>query len=120
MVAASNRRAEVEAAAGEILRLCREEGYRYRDISITLRDFSAYDYLLTTVLDDYQIPHFLDQKRTVDQHPALELVRAGLDCVLENFLYEPVFRCLKTDLFLSVAMRWMCWRTTCWQPEYGA
>lgn len=99
LVAASNRRAEVEAAAGEIIRLCRTEGYRYRDISITLRDFANYDYLLTTILTDYGIPHFLDQKRPVDQHPALELVRSALETVLENFLYEPVFRCLKTDLF---------------------
>ncbi len=99
IVAASNRRAEVEAAACEILRLCREEGYRYRDISITLRDFADYDYLLTTVLTDYNIPHFLDKKRAVDHHPALELVRSALETVLENWLYEPVFRCLKTDLF---------------------
>ncbi len=99
VVAAGNRRAEVEAAAAEILRLCREENYRYRDISITLRDFADYDYLLTTVLTDFGIPHFLDRKRKVDQHPALELVRSALETVLENFLYEPVFRCLKTDLF---------------------
>lgn len=99
IVAASNRRAEVEAAAGEIIRLCREEGYRYRDISITLRDFANYDYLLSTVLTDFAIPHFLDKKRSVAQHPALELVRSALELVLNNFLYEPVFRCLKTDLF---------------------
>ncbi|MGI6358660.1 MAG: helicase-exonuclease AddAB subunit AddB [Bacillota bacterium] len=99
LIAASNRRAEVEAAAAEIIRLCREEGYRFRDISITLRDFANYDYLLSTVLTDHGIPHFLDQKRAVEQHPALELVRSGLEVVLENFLYEPVFRCLKTDLF---------------------
>ena len=99
IVASGNRRAEVEAAASEILRLCREENYRYRDISLTLRDFDDYDYLLTTVLTDFGIPHFLDRKRKVDQHPALELVRSALETVLENFLYEPVFRCLKTDLF---------------------
>lgn len=99
IIAAGNRRAEVEAAAAEILRLCREENYRYRDISITLRDFTDYDYLLTTILTDFGIPHFLDRKRKVDQHPALELVRSALETVLDNFLYEPVFRCLKTDLF---------------------
>lgn len=99
IIAAGNRRAEVEAAAAEILRLCREENYRYRDISVTLRDFADYDYLLTTVLTDFGIPHFLDRKRKVDQHPALELVRSALETVLENFLYEPVFRCLKTGLF---------------------
>ncbi len=99
IVATGNRRAEVEAAASEIMRLCREKGYRYRDISITLRDFTDYDYLLTTVLTDFGIPHFLDKKRAVDHHPALELVRSALETVLDNFPYEPVFRCLKTDLF---------------------
>lgn len=99
MVAAANRRAEVEAAASEIIRLCREEGYRYREIAITVRDFANYDYLLSTVLTDLGIPHFLDKKRAVDQHPALELVRSALETVLENFPYEAVFRCLKTDLF---------------------
>jgi ATP-dependent helicase/nuclease subunit B len=99
VVAASNRRAEVEAAAAEIIRLCRDEGYRYRNISVTLRDFSNYDYLLTSVFTDFGIPHFLDTKRAVDDHPALELVRSAVETVLQNFLYEPVFRCLKTDLF---------------------
>ncbi len=99
IVAASNRRAEVEAAASEIIRLCREEGYRYREIAVTVRDFANYDYLLATVLNDVGIPHFLDKKRAVDQHPALELVRSALETVLENFPYEAVFRCLKTDLF---------------------
>lgn len=99
LVAAGNRRAEVEAAASEIRRLCREESYRYRDISITIRSFTDYDYLLSTVLTDYDIPHFLDKKRSLDHHPLLELLNSALETVLENFPYEPVFRCLKTDLF---------------------
>lgn len=99
VVEAANRRVEVEGMARDILRLCREEGYRWRDIGILLRDTESYTDIVETVLSDYEIPFFSDRKRQPFHHPLAELLRSVLDVVIERWNYDPLFRCFKTDLF---------------------
>ncbi|MCP3032024.1 helicase-exonuclease AddAB subunit AddB [Halobacillus sp. A1] len=89
-------RAEVEGAAQEILRLVREEGYRYKDIAVLIREPNVYHNLIDTLFDDYGIPVFVDEKRTMLNHPMIELIRSGLDVIEGNFRYDAVFRLLKT------------------------
>lgn len=99
IVEAANRRVEVEGIARDILRLCREEGYRWRDIGILLRDTESYSDVVETVLTDYDIPFFSDRKRQPFHHPLAELLRSCLDVVIDRWSYEPLFRCFKTDFF---------------------
>ncbi len=99
VVEAANRRVEVEGMARDILRLCREEGYRWRDVGILLRDTESYADIVETVLADYEIPFFSDRKRQPFHHPLAELLRSALDVIMERWSYEPLFRCFKTDLF---------------------
>ncbi|WP_425059517.1 ATP-dependent helicase/deoxyribonuclease subunit B [Sporomusa carbonis] len=96
---AANPRTEAEAIACEMIRLSREEGLRWRDMAILIRDTDSYTELMAAVLADYNIPFFSDNSRPAVHHPLAELVRSALDIVLEKWSYEPVFRCLKTDLF---------------------
>lgn len=98
IAAASDRRAEVEGMAREIVHLCRDQGYRWRDVVVLLRDVETYASLVEVVFSDYGIPFFLDRKRTVLHHPLVELIRAALETVAGNWSFEPVFRYLKTDL----------------------
>ncbi|HHV62363.1 MAG TPA: helicase-exonuclease AddAB subunit AddB [Firmicutes bacterium] len=100
LVAASNPRVEVEGAAREIVRLCRDEGYRWREIGLIVRDMEMERYapLISSVFQDYGIPFFLDYKRPVQFHPLVELIRSALEVVNSDWAYEPVFRYLKTDL----------------------
>ncbi|MCG9968053.1 helicase-exonuclease AddAB subunit AddB [Pelotomaculum terephthalicicum JT] len=98
LAAAASRRAEVEGVAREIISLCRDQGYRYRDIVVLTRDLDAYDHLIAVVFDDHGIPVFVDRKRPVMSHPLIELVRAALEVVVKDWTYDPVFRYLKTDL----------------------
>jgi len=99
VVEAANRRMEVEGMARDILRLCRDEGHRWRDIGILLRDTESYADIVETVLADYDIPFFSDRKRQPFHHPLAELLRSALDVVIDRWSYEPLFRCFKTDLF---------------------
>lgn len=98
LVPAVHRRAEVEDMAREILRLVREEGYRWRDMAVLVRNMNGYHDLLQTVFADYGIPVFIDQKRSMLHHPVIELIRSALDVILYNWPYEAMFRCIKTDL----------------------
>ncbi|KYH30951.1 helicase-exonuclease AddAB subunit AddB [Neomoorella mulderi] len=98
LVAAASRRLEVEAAAREILRLAREENLRFREMAVLVRDLEPYHDLIVNTFRDYNIPFFIDRRRPVGHHPLIELVRAALETVLENWAYDPVFRYLKSDL----------------------
>lgn len=102
LLAAVNRRAEVEGVAREIVRLVRDEHYRWRDFAILLRNSEDYQPLIETIFEDYEIPVFLDQKRSMLNHPLVELIRSSLDVICGNWRYEAVFRCLKTELLFPV------------------
>jgi ATP-dependent helicase/nuclease subunit B len=101
IVQAVHPRAEIEGVAQEILHLVRDQNYRFRDIAILMRESEVYHDLIKTVFQDYQIPVFIDDKRTMLNHPLIELVRSILDVVEGNFRYDSVFRVLKTDLIPS-------------------
>lgn len=98
IVAASSRRAEVEAAARRLLALCREDGCRWSQAAVLLRDIDTYGDLIKTVFTDHDIPFFIDQKSTLIYHPLVELIRSALEAVSTGWAPEPVLRYIKTDL----------------------
>ncbi|MGD7052703.1 helicase-exonuclease AddAB subunit AddB [Sutcliffiella horikoshii] len=99
---AVNRRAEVEGIAREIVSLVRDKDNRYKDIAVIVRNAESYIDLVNTVFKDYDIPFFVDQKRTMLHHPLVELLRSSLEVISRNWRYESVFRCVKTDFFYSL------------------
>ncbi|WP_054956670.1 helicase-exonuclease AddAB subunit AddB [Paenibacillus dakarensis] len=100
--AAANRRAEVEGALREMLRLSREEGARYREMAVFARNLGDYESLIGPLFREYNVPFFLDQKRSELHHPLVEFIRSALDVVYRRWRYEDVFRCVKTDLLLPL------------------
>ena len=98
LISAANPHAEGEFVAREILRLVRDEGLRYKDITVELRELGGFADLLSLIFKDYGIPYFLDRKSSVAHHPLAELVRSAIDMYLTGFSFEAVFRYLKTDL----------------------
>jgi len=99
VISAVNRRAEVEGVARELRRLARDEGLCWNEMAITTRDLSGYHELITQVFTSYEVPHFLDHKRSVLHHPLIELLQSVLEVAQSHWSYEPLFRCLKTDFF---------------------
>ncbi|MCQ6558341.1 helicase-exonuclease AddAB subunit AddB [Paenibacillus mendelii] len=97
---ASGRRAEVEAVARDIIRRVRDEGLRYRDLAVMVRNGPDYDDYITSVFADYDIPYFLDQKNAALHHPLAEFIRSALEISVHGWRYEAVFRCIKTELLM--------------------
>lgn len=89
-------RAEVEGVAQEIIRLLREENYRFRDMAIFVREADTYKDLIATIFEDYHIPVFVDEKRTMLNHPFIEFLRSLFDVIEGDWRYDAVFRLLKT------------------------
>lgn len=94
-------RAEVEGVAQEIIRLVREEQYRYQDIAVFIRQTDVYHDLIATVFADHGIPVFIDEKRTMLNHSLIEFIRSVLDIVEGNWRYDAIFRVLKTGFIPS-------------------
>ncbi len=98
------------AAAGEecldtvhkIRCLVREEGYRYGEIAVVLGS-DTYKEHLGRLLQQYEIPAFLDDTRSALNHPFVEYLRALLSMLEENFSYETVFRYLRSG-FSNLSM----------------
>ncbi|NLO89968.1 MAG: helicase-exonuclease AddAB subunit AddB [Clostridia bacterium] len=98
LVSALNPRAEVEACAGEIVSLCRDKNYRWRDISVILRNIEPYEDLIKEIFDQYGIPFFMDKKKKLGYHPAAELIKSALEIIINDWPTQALFRFLKTDL----------------------
>lgn len=99
LVGAESRRAEVAAAAREMVRLAREQGFRWREMSLVARSLSDYGPLVEATLADYGIPHFIDRRRPATYHPVIEFARSAIEVALGDWLADPLFRLLKTDLW---------------------
>lgn len=97
-----NRRAELEGVSRKIKELVYSKGYRYRDIALLVRNGHEYHEVIETIFDDYDIPYYIDQKRTMLHHPLVELIRSSMEVINTNWRYEPVFRSVKTELLFPL------------------
>jgi ATP-dependent helicase/nuclease subunit B len=100
--AAVSHRAEVEGALREMIRLARDEGAKYGDMAVLMRNIGDYEQLIKPLFQDYGVPFFLDQKVNELHHPLVEFVRSALDVVRRRWRFEDVFRCVKTELLLPL------------------
>lgn len=122
---------EIRFAAGKILRLAREEGLRFREMAIVTNAMEIYESSLRSILEEYNIPCFLDSRRETAAHPLVILLTSLLDILVYDFQYEAVFSYLKsglasltaeeTDLLenyvLAYGIRGYKWKKDIWQ--YG-
>ncbi|MBQ4268413.1 MAG: PD-(D/E)XK nuclease family protein, partial [Clostridia bacterium] len=80
---------EAEKTAVNIRKLMAEtEGLRYRDIAVLIPDPAAYQLPIKKAFDEYKIPYFFDEKRSLKKHPIAEFILACFEVVKEN--YSPV------------------------------
>lgn len=97
LIEAYDRRAEVDAAAREVLEWV-AGGMRYRDIAVLMRSEEEYRDLIDASFQEHGIPIFIDRRRTAAHHPLLRLIRAALATARTNWGHEPVMAFLKTGL----------------------
>ena len=95
---AANANEEVLFTAKEILRLVREEGYRFRDIAVITGDVEGYYIPVREVFDEADISVFIDYKSSVTEDVLARFFMGALRLVEERFAYDAVFGFLKTHL----------------------
>lgn len=91
-------KSEVEFAARQIRNLVRTQGYRYRDIAVISSDLNIYANHMEKVCASYDIPIFMDHKRSVLLNSFVEYIRSLLSMGEQGYTYESVFRFLRTGM----------------------
>ena len=93
---AKNQYSEIEEVVKNILKLVRDNGYRYKDISIITKNISNYSSLARAIFDKYDIPIFIDENRDLNQNIIIQYILSVLEIFTKNWSYESVFNYIKT------------------------
>jgi ATP-dependent helicase/nuclease subunit B len=93
---AQNPYDELLFAAAEIGRLVRDEGYRYRDITLITRDATRYVGHLRPVFERHGIPLFVDIEEPADTKLLPSFLMAALRCALGREGMAPFLEMLKS------------------------
>lgn len=93
-----NKYTEVEETARDIVKACRENGIRYKDIAVITGDLEGYEKIVSAVFDEYEIPYFIDGKREINANPLIVLIVTAVEILSKNWSYDSVFRYLKCGI----------------------
>ena len=99
---ANNQYSEIENVAINIIKLVRNNGYRYRDIAVITKSLEVYSNLVKVIFNKYQIPVFIDEKKDLSQNIIVKYMLSILEIFARNWSYEAVFNYVKTG-FLDIS-----------------
>ena len=95
---AANYYNEAESAASYILHLVRDKKYRYRDIAVICNDREGLGAALERAFDEYSIPCFMDNKRSISGSGVAVYISALVSACVYGLRTKDIFRALKTGL----------------------
>ena len=100
---ANNSYSELEYVANKILKLVKEENYKYKEIAIISNDLDTYNLEAKVIFDKYNIPIFIDEKKDLNQNLLIKYILAILDIFAKNWSFEAVFNYIKLGLIKDVS-----------------
>lgn len=95
---AKNVSSECEYVAEQILKLVKDEGYRYRDIAIVSGNMELYSADLKVIFQNYNIPVFIDEKKDISNNILMKFMISLLNIFTNNFSYDSVFSYIKAGV----------------------
>lgn len=93
---AANQFSEIENVARQIVKLVRDNGYKYNDISIITKNIDTYANITKAIFKKYNIPVFIDEKKDLSQNILVKYVLALVEIFAKNWSYESMFNYIKT------------------------
>lgn len=104
---ANNQYSEIEEVAKQITKLVRQENYRYRDIAVITKNIETYSNLCKAIFNEYNIPVYIDEKRSLSQNILVKYLLAILDIFAKNWSYDSVFNYVKAG-FTDIPFEDIC------------
>lgn len=93
---ANNNYTEIEYVANNIIELVRDNGYRYKDISVITKNTDDYSSLIKSIFRKYNIPVFIDEKKDLNQNILVKYLISLLEVYSKSFSMETVINYVKT------------------------
>ncbi len=116
LVCARNLYDEIDYVAASIKKLIREQGYSYKDIAVVSRSLDDYSSLIDGAFNRYEIPFFMDRRKSVLRSSLVIYVLSLFDCVLtKKYKTENILRYIKSPLssiedFKAAAIEEYCYK----------
>lgn len=100
VLSCETHRDELIQAARHIRQSVMDSGgaLRFRDFAIIARDLEPFARLIAEVLDDYEIPFFLDRRRPLGGHPLPRMVASTLAAAARDCRLPTMLRLLRSGL----------------------
>lgn len=95
---ADNQYNEVEYVATNIVKLVRDNNYKFSDIAVICNNMDTYSSLCKVIFKQYGISVFIDDKKDITQNVLIKYLMSILDIFSKNFSYDSVFNYIKTGL----------------------
>ena len=92
---------EAVNAALFVLNLVRDKGYRYNEIALISNDIENKGSLYQRVFSEYGMDLYIDIKRGILHHPAVNYILALMEVVRHNYQREDVIRMVKSGLVIE-------------------
>lgn len=89
---------EVTHCAERIRMLHDEKQYDYRNIAVALRDTKGYDVIIKAIFKKYNIPFYIDDKKSIDNNPLIKTVLSLLSVIINDWQPDDVLEYLKSGL----------------------
>lgn len=93
---AQNPYSEVENVAQNILKLVKQNKYRYKDIAVVTANLESYSGDIKAVFEKYNIPVFIDEKKDINHNILMKYIISLLNILTSNFSYESMFSYIKS------------------------
>lgn len=94
----TTRYGEVEYIASEIIRLAREENYRFEDIAIIANNIEDYQIHIDRVFKRYGIDYFLDGNRQVLKEPLMQYMLTIIEGIAKGFTTKRLMTIFKSGM----------------------
>jgi len=95
--ASDNPADEIKFVAKEVLRLVKEEGYRFRDIAVITSDVENFHALATDIFEEAEISSFIDYKARITDNQLSKFVMGAVRLIEERFSFDAIFTYLKSN-----------------------
>ena len=89
---------EIENVAKTILKLVKEDEYRFRDIAVVCANIDTYSSDVKSVFGKFNIPVFIDEKKDINNNVLMKYIVSLLNIFTTNFSYEAMFSYIKSGI----------------------
>lgn len=95
---AKNPESEVKNVAQEILKLVKNDKYRFKDIAVVCANIDNYSSDIKACFEKYGIPVFIDEKKDINNNILMKYIVSLLNIFTTNFSYEAMFSYIKSGI----------------------